>query len=78
MCLSESEETVGAGWVHQESETDGVIDKKAVGCGISACLPCLKTYFEVLLEDASCVENDNDIFLAKMMPQHVYTRRNKF
>lgn len=73
VCLSESEEVVGAGWVHQESETEGVVDKKAAGCGISACLPCLKTYFEVLREDARCVENVNDIYLAQMIPTTIYT-----
>lgn len=48
MCLSESEEVVGAGWLHHESEAKDVADKKAADCVVSACLPCIKTYFEVL------------------------------
>lgn len=53
VCLSHSEEIVGPAWLHRESTIAGVAAAAAgngsgeTGCTVSACVSCLKTYFEV-------------------------------
>lgn len=54
VCLADSEEMVGAAWLHRESTAVAAASAAAAddgggetGCTVSACVSCLKTYFEV-------------------------------
>ena len=62
VCLADSEEMVGAAWLHRKSTVVAVTAAAAAaaddgggeaGCTVSACVSCLKTYFEVSLLQSS-------------------------
>lgn len=46
VCLEDCKEVLGADWLHQEASVGGGRGGAAV-CAVSACVSCLKTYFEV-------------------------------